>query len=94
MAVSQFVFIEVKRETGVASERLDFIAQVIAECDAMAERALKTATSAWNQYDNGDLEESKMSAQTALQFLSASVESAPFEKPVTFPGFTEDMVNE
>lgn len=23
-----------------------------------------------------------------------SIESAPFEKPVTFPGFTEDIVNE
>jgi hypothetical protein len=31
------VFVEAKRETGVASKRLDFMAQVIAECDGTAQ---------------------------------------------------------
>jgi hypothetical protein len=35
------VFIEVKRDTGtISSERLDFIAQVIAECDGTAQAIL------------------------------------------------------
>lgn len=37
---------------------------------AMADEALSTATSAWNQYNNGELGESRKSAEKAVQYLS------------------------